>query len=196
MKRFKKMFHTELKCLLDEPNEPDVAKLIHAVLLRVAPAIPDKFYLMPASSTGKYHPVTSSGAGGLIVHTKAVFWIAVSILETSVIDVKHPSAVLGATLLHDAWKYNDNKSGFTVRNHAILAVDIIVETLNDSALELNRDIETMLRCVKHHNGRFTKEWDGRPMTAEEQVVHVADYLASRKFLPLSILNLPKERRKD
>lgn len=196
LKRFKKAFKHELEYILSDHTEHDVAMLIHAVLLKVAPAIPDRFYLMPASSTGKFHPVTSGGAGGLITHTRAVFWIVVAMLETNVLNVRHPSAVLGAALLHDAWKYVDNKSGYTVRNHAITAVETITETLNDSALELNTDIAVMLRCVRHHNGRFTKEWDGRPMTTEEQVVHVADYLASRRYLPLSVNCIPNKRRED
>ena len=38
--------------------------------------VPDYFYDVPASSTGKYHPWYSLGYGGLVRHTKAVVMFA------------------------------------------------------------------------------------------------------------------------
>ena len=43
--------------------------------------IPDYFYKVAASSTGKYHPEFSLGEGGLLRHTKAAVRIAVELFE-------------------------------------------------------------------------------------------------------------------
>ena len=37
--------------------------------------LPDYFFLVPASSTGKYHPSFSLGDGGLLRHSKVAFRI-------------------------------------------------------------------------------------------------------------------------
>ena len=38
--------------------------------------LPDYFFEIPASSTGKYHPYYATGKGGLVRHTKAAVRIA------------------------------------------------------------------------------------------------------------------------
>ena len=43
--------------------------------------LPDYFYTVPASSSGKYHPQYALGEGGLVRHVKAAIKIALSLLE-------------------------------------------------------------------------------------------------------------------
>ena len=43
--------------------------------------LPDYFYEVPASSTGKYHPEYALGKGGLVRHTKAAIRIAKELLD-------------------------------------------------------------------------------------------------------------------
>ena len=42
----------------------------------VVQKLPDYFFDVPASSTGKYHSKTACGPGGLVRHTKAALMIA------------------------------------------------------------------------------------------------------------------------
>ena len=49
--------------------------------------LPDYFFSVPASSTGKYHPKFSSGDGGLVRHTKAAVRIAYELLNSMIGDV-------------------------------------------------------------------------------------------------------------
>ena len=45
--------------------------------------VPDFFWEIGASSTGKYHPAFSQGEGGLVRHTKAVVAFANELLRMS-----------------------------------------------------------------------------------------------------------------
>ena len=48
--------------------------------------LPDYFYHVPASSTGKYHPSFSLGEGGLLRHTKAAVRIAYELFNDESIN--------------------------------------------------------------------------------------------------------------
>lgn len=140
--------------------------------------VPDAFWSRPASSSGKYHPSSSCGHGGLIRHTKQVFWMAKFMIDSGVMNVRFPEAVLAACLLHDAWKYPYPHVPHTYKFHATKAVEELSRQ-SSSLIAIKEWFSIMLDCIKCHNGRFTNEWDGKKMNPECRVVHVADYLASR-----------------
>ena len=50
--------------------------------------LPDYFYEVAASSTGKYHPKGSLGSGGLVRHTKVAVRIAHELLNNQIIGSK------------------------------------------------------------------------------------------------------------
>ena len=62
--------------------------------------VPEYFYDVPASSTGKYHPWYSLGYGGLVRHTKAAFKIAKDLLNLKQYEALDEDAILVAILLH------------------------------------------------------------------------------------------------
>jgi hypothetical protein len=145
---------------------------------------PRSFWYMPASSTGKYHPSTSLGAGGLVVHTKQVFWIAKAMLDTKMFNANH-DIVLASCVLHDGWKY-DGRTRHTNRYHARLACQKIRELYQSD----KPWFEEILACILSHNGRFTNEFTGK-MTIEQIIVHVADYIASRPSMEFNVDKLEK-----
>ena len=53
--------------------------------------LPDYFFKVAASSTGKYHPLFSLGDGGLVRHTKAAIRIAKELLDNNSIGHKFTS---------------------------------------------------------------------------------------------------------
>ena len=55
-------FEIELGYINDEAIQEDCRTMIEL--------LPDYFFEVPASSTGKYHPSYSLGEGGLLRHTK------------------------------------------------------------------------------------------------------------------------------
>lgn len=166
----------EIAGLGDTFNGPVVSQFVGSVMDKIVPPF---FWTEPASSSGKYHPASSLGRGGLVKHTKQVFWIAKTILDSQMFTVAYPQSVLAACLLHDGWKYTDSKS-FTLKFHATRAVQELRN--HASSLISSRDwFDVMLSCILTHNGRFTKEWDGSKLLPEARIVHIADYVASRPF---------------
>lgn len=173
--------------------EKELAKIENSEILSFTEIVlknaPDSFFNYPASSTGKYHPVTSLGSGGLIVHTKEVFWIANTILDTQldIFNNCNKDIVLSSCLLHDIYKYGDNNYHM-MKNHGSSAVWWI-ECLPDveqffsvyDKYHLPKWYLHILNCIHAHHGRFSTEW-GDTYTIEMAIVHISDYLASRKFL--------------
>ena len=64
---YEKLFEVELTYLKSDR--------IRKACLAMTKLLPDYFYEVPASSTGKYHPSYSLGEGGLLRHSKAAMRI-------------------------------------------------------------------------------------------------------------------------
>ena len=68
-----KYFEEELRYIKDKRIRENLVIMINK--------LPDYFFEVPASSTGKYHPTFSLGKGGLLRHTKAAVRIAVELFN-------------------------------------------------------------------------------------------------------------------
>ena len=70
--------------------------------------LPDYFFEIPASSTGKYHPSFSLGEKGLVRHTKVAVRIAYELLITEtfgqVFTEHEKDLIIMALVLHDGVK--------------------------------------------------------------------------------------------
>lgn len=154
--------------------------------------LPDYFFSVAASSTGKYHPSYALGEGGLVRHTKAAVAIAHELLQLEMYnDVFTPAEkdlIIAALILHDGKKHGDNGSQYTVAEHPLVVADWIAgdEVLSDmlpaSTLQVLRD------AIASHMGQWNtdyktkKEILPKPQTEIQKFVHLCDYLASRKYL--------------
>jgi len=173
------MFESELRHISDN----EIIAFVKIILNNA----PQKFYTMPASSGGRYHPVTSQVIGGLINHTKQVFYIAQTILDTRLpIFRGNRDVVLASCLLHDIYKYDEHPDNqWTIRNHAIKAVEWIkqlpdVQEFFSCYIEKPDWYYEILDCIQSHNGVFSKEYQGE-FNVNQSIVHLADYIASRKW---------------
>ena len=63
-------------------KNPDISKFIISAIQQ----LPDYFFTVAASSTGKYHPKYALGNGGLVRHTKAAVGIAHDLLSLEMFD--------------------------------------------------------------------------------------------------------------
>lgn len=153
--------------------------------------LPDYFFRVAASSTGKYHPSFSLGEGGLLRHTKATVKIAKSLLEDPIFGDKYTNdekdMMLIALMLHDGIKHGEVEDKYTKANHPLLAAEFIEK--NKEKTELKEDEITFIcECIKSHMGPWNtdyltgKEILPKPHTKYQNFVHMCDYLASRKFL--------------
>lgn len=157
--------------------------------------IPAYFWTVPASSSGRYHPRTSLGIGGLVRHVKSVFAIAEILLSHPTLyshftpEVKDQIRV--AILLHDCCKQGIKDDGtHTVHEHPLLPNQLlrfhIPEEYQDMWVEVSKLIET-------HMGPWNKDTKGGsdvvlpvPDTPEQQFVHMCDYLASKKEVEVDV----------
>ncbi len=175
-------FKEELKYLKNDKIREDAIYLINE--------LPDYFFKIPASSTGKYHPQYSLGDGGLLRHSKAAVRIAYELLQDPVIAKKYTDMeqdiMLVALMIHDGLKLGLEKSKYTKVEHPLLMADMIMNNKNNLHLT-DEELNLLVSVIKSHMGPWNKDFDGNeilpvPATKYENFVHMCDYLASRKCL--------------
>ena len=172
------MFKREIGWITDD-GVRDVAE-------GVVEKIPEYFYELAASSTGKYHPDYAQGNGGLLRHTKAAVRIAKDIMDLEMYHFTEfeKSCAILALILHDSCKYGlpgENRSLYTKFEHPVLASQFAKEELPQYISDV------VCPLIESHMGQWNTSNRSsyvlaKPVTTLEQVVHLADYLASRKYL--------------
>ena len=154
--------------------------------------LPDYFFEVPASSTGKYHPEHALGEGGLLRHSKAAARIGHELLEDPSIGDKYTALekdlMIMALILHDGLKSGLTQEKYTRFDHPILMADYIMD--NEDKLDLDiSEIEFVCDVIKTHMGNWITDYNGvvvleKPKTKYQNFVHMCDYLASRKCILL------------
>lgn len=152
--------------------------------------LPDYFFEIPASSSGKYHPLFALGPHGLVRHTKVAVKIAKDLLDDDAINKAYTNnekdLMLIALILHDGLKSGLQKSEHTRFDHPILISNYIKE--NSSELTLNEEeINFICDAITSHMGPWNINIHENiilpiPKTKYQRFVHMCDYLASRKYL--------------
>lgn len=176
------IFKTELNYI----NDSEVRKSL-IVMLEL---LPDYFFKVAASSTGKYHPAYATGEGGLLRHSKAAMRIGFELLNDPAIGDKYTSMekdiMLMGLLIHDGLKLGIPESKYTKFDHPILMANYIEEN-KDKLTISDKDRELLESVIKTHMGPWTTDYNGnevleKPKTKYQNFVHMCDYLASRKCL--------------
>ena len=154
--------------------------------------LPEYFYEVPASSTGKYHPKFALGDGGLVRHTKAAVRLAHELLENKIIgsafNDREKDLIIMSVMLHDGCKSGLTKTQYTVVNHPLIVSKLIRD--NASSLRLKEeDINLVCAMIESHMGEFNKDFKGNtilplPTNKYQKFVHMCDFLASKKFLEI------------
>lgn len=161
--------------------KPDLRSMVASFLLE---KVPDYFWSIPASSSGKYHPSFSQGEGGLIRHTQMVVAVAEELLrELPDTDARsiNTDIVYAACILHDTFKNGNIDSGHTVISHPSIAADEWVAYCekNDFNSDAVEQIAVLIEC---HMGKWNRHVCRNNVLRQEiNIVHHADYIASRKF---------------
>lgn len=170
---------------------------IREYTIKVLENVNDKFFSEPASSTGKYHPNYALGNGGLVRHTKAAIRIFNSLYSLDCIDMDTGDYCRAALILHDTCKSGVNwESKYTLHEHPILVKNLLDKTFNDDRTEEEVEfICTINRLVSSHMGQWNRSKYSDvvlplPTNRDEIIVHICDYLASRKFLEVNFDILP------
>ena len=172
-------FERELSLIKDEELREVVSGYIEDG------GIPSYFYEIGASSSGKHHPKFSQGVGGLVRHTKAVVMFAEELLRMSsyaYMKEEYKDYVIAACILHDTCKYGmyDEIDTDEYKNHAENAVTNFLCYCGDDYYPS----ELLLNAIKSHMGQWSTNKEDRPFTNIDRCVHMADYMASRKFIDI------------
>jgi len=152
--------------------------------------LPEYFFEVEASSTGKYHPNYALGQGGLLRHTKAAVRVAYELLSDPAIgdkytDIEKDLMIMGL-ILHDGLKLGITKEKYTRFDHPLLMAKYIEE--NKQELELsNEELKLLQEVISSHMGPWTTDYNGnevlpKPKSKYQNFVHMCDYLASRKSI--------------
>ncbi len=183
-------FTKEISYVKDSKRRRDLRHLISL--------LPEYFFEIPASSTGKYHPSFALGESGLVRHTKVAVRIAYELLNNNTVGAKFTDKdkdlIIMALTLHDGVKSGMEHEKYTRFDHPLLVSKLIQEHKKELSLDMD-DIRKMCSMIESHMGEWTydsynkKEVLPKPKTAEQRFVHMCDFLASRKFLDVEFKDL-------
>lgn len=141
------------------------------------------FYKVAASSTGKYHPTYALGEGGLLRHTIAATKIAYDIVNLEMFELTDDEKdyIICALLLHDTCKHGIPETKYTVHDHPLQAAELVMTFCSK---EFANNVAPL---IASHMGQWnTSKYDKtvlpKPETKMQKIVHLCDYLASRKYL--------------
>jgi len=180
-----KYFERELNYIENKNIQEKAKKLIEE--------LPDYFFEVAASSTGKYHPSYALGEGGLLRHTKAAVRFAYELLQDPSIGNKYTTQekdlMLIALMVHDGLKHGIIKDKYTKFEHPILIANLIEEKGEKLGFS-KEDIAFLKAAISSHMGPWNTNAYSEvvlpvPKTKYENFVHMCDYLASRKCFSLS-----------
>lgn len=149
----------------------------------------DYFFVVPASSSGKYHPPFDLGDGGLVRHTRLVAYMARSLAESYCFSDYDTDCLIVAALAHDIKKQGNGDTGHTVWDHPILAMHYIQDIYGKTSFNVPAEtIAKISNAVSSHMGKWGNEprfCKGNtplpmPVTEFDKALQAADYVASRK----------------
>ncbi|HHW69403.1 MAG TPA: hypothetical protein GX747_03615 [Tenericutes bacterium] len=158
--------------------------------------LPDYFFHIPASSTGKYHPNFSLGEKGLVRHTKVAIRIAYELLCNNTIgnifNQDEKDLMLIAIMLHDGCKLGVEQTAYTVVDHPIIISEYIKENSTKTKFTAS-EIEFICSCIETHMGEWNTDYKGnkvleKPSNKYQKFVHMCDFLSSKKFLDIKFEN--------
>ena len=158
--------------------------------------LPDYFFEVAASSTGKYHPSFALGEGGLLRHTKVAVKIANELLNDEVIGYTftddEKDLMIISLIMHDGLKHGISKEKYTRFDHPIIVAEFI-ENNKDKLSLTEGELKFIKEAISSHMGNWnTNPYSDvvlpKPKNKYQRFVHMCDYLASRKFLDVKFIN--------
>jgi hypothetical protein len=178
------IFKTELEYIKDQKIREFAEKTLML--------LPEYFFSVAASSSGRYHPKFSLGDGGLIRHTKVAVRLAVDILSLEMMKYSdlEKDIIITSLLLHDGKKQGEDGNG-TVLLHPTIMADFIANNTELNTLIDIDILEKIRECISSHMGEWAYDYKDKfkknqllpkPNSKLQNIVHLCDYLASRKYL--------------
>lgn len=181
------VFKKELEYIKDEKIKESTVYILDK--------LPDYFYHIAASSTGKYHPEFSLGEMGLVRHVKVAVRIAEELFNNPSLcnfNEHEKDLIRMAIILHDGLKKGIKEEKYTLFDHPIIMANFLEENKDNLSIS-KEDVDDVIRMIKSHMGPWNVDnYTGKelpiPKNKDERFVHMCDYLSSRKFLNVKFNN--------
>lgn len=184
-----KYFEKEINYIKNKDKQDDIKYLINL--------LPDYFFKIPASSTGKYHPKFASTEHGLVKHTKVAVRIAYDLfLINDSFSNNDKDLIIMALIMHDGLKKGMEEEEYTRFDHPLLVSELIMK--NASNLKMNiDDVRKICTMIESHMGKWNTNKYSKvelplPIDKYQRFVHMCDYLASRNYLNVKFNKLDIE----
>jgi len=181
-----KYFSNEIEYVKNESKKRDLEYLINL--------LPDYFFTIPASSSGKYHPKFASTVSGLVKHTKVAVRIAYDLFETvNNFSDEDKDLIIMALVMHDGLKKGILEEKYTRFDHPLLVSKLIMENAKNLEMDID-DVRKMCMMIESHMGKWNTNKYSKvelpiPVNELQRFVHRCDYLASRNYLNVRFLKL-------
>jgi len=156
--------------------------------------LPDYFFVIPASTSRKYHPQFAAGEGGLVRHTQAAVRLAKELFRLDMLQYlsdDDKDLVLASLILHDG-----NKAGkmglHTVAEHPLLMSDFLKNNSELKGIISDQWLDTICGNIEHHMGQWTQDYKtgkqvlNPPKGRMQNFVHLIDYIVSRRMVEINL----------
>ena len=93
-----------------------------------------------------------------------------------------------ALILHDGLKHGLNGSKYTVADHPVVMAEFIKNDAELKEMLTAEELDFLTGCIASHMGEWTTDYRSKkeilpkPESRAQQLVHLCDWLASRKWL--------------
>ena len=147
------VFRKEIDLIHDLSLVPDFEVLINS--------LPDYFFEVEASTTGKYHPKFALGTGGLVRHTKVAVRFGYELLNDPCIGGKYTARekdlMLMALTLHDGLKCGNPKERYTRADHPLLVCEHI-KNQKDQLKMSEEEVDFICHVISTHMGPWNTDY--------------------------------------
>jgi len=163
----------------------DIKKFVIKALLKV----PNYWWNIPASSTGRHHPMFSVQKSGLAKHSKAAVQVAMSLFDVEIFEFNERTRglIIASIILHDCLKKGEKEEMFTRVDHPVKIVEFLKDKVDCSDIS-EKELEKICGMILTHMGKFNtphnskKEKMPKPSSKIEYFVHICDLISSRKWV--------------
>lgn len=178
-----------LKEYLDSVHDENVKKFMEQCI----ETIPEYWFKVPASSTGKYHPDYAVGEGGLMRHTIGLLRFFERLIRNDMygkpFTEREKDLLRVACLMHDSRKSGSDedfaKSKYTRFDHPVLAAEVVRSIKTDYITDEEKEL--IANAIESHMGQWNTDSSKRcdvvlpiPTNKYQKIVHIVDYLAAMK----------------
>lgn len=176
-----------LNCFNEELNLIQNEDLREKVCQFLTEKVPDYFFTVPASSSGKYHPDFAKGEGGLVRHTQMAVAVLMELFRVEFCSQDTMDCMIAACILHDTFKHSYADCGSTLITHPTIASDEWMKFVGEENSDVER-YRLVYYCILKHMGQWGPESakcvDAGSYESCCSLVHLADFIASRKFFDM------------